>query len=88
MHIPRGKVAYALPVILAVILIGAACSGGGGSQKGHVKAGGAASLAWVGASPDFIFPLPPATNTNGYNANWRTRSGRISRTTATAHRRR
>ena len=65
MHIPHGKAAYALPVILAVILIGAACSGGGGSQKGHVKAGGAASLAWVGASPDFIFPLPPATNTNG-----------------------
>ena len=69
MRIPRGKAAFARPVILAVILIAAACSGDGGSQKGHVKAGGTASLAWVGASPDFIFPLPPATNTNGYNAN-------------------
>jgi peptide/nickel transport system substrate-binding protein len=69
MRIPRAKAAFALPVILTAILVGAACSEGGGSQKGHVKAGGTTSLAWVGASPDFIFPLPPATNTNGYNAN-------------------
>ena len=26
-------------------------------------------MAWLAATPDFIFPLPPATNTDGYNQN-------------------
>ncbi|MFJ9711610.1 peptide ABC transporter substrate-binding protein [Streptomyces sp. NPDC101234] len=56
-----------------------ACSGGGNGAiangasaaptKGPVKQGGTVTVAELGAIPDFIFPLPPATNQNGYNAN-------------------
>lgn len=57
----------------------AGCSGGGHTSiangqsatasKGPVKKGGTVTIAEVGASPDFVFPLAPATNQNGYNAN-------------------
>jgi peptide/nickel transport system substrate-binding protein len=57
----------------------AACGGGsGGSSTGNgpstapagkPKHGGTATIAEVGASPNFIFPLAPATNTDGYNVN-------------------
>jgi peptide/nickel transport system substrate-binding protein len=57
----------------------AACSGsGGGSAIGnggsaatgqHVQ-GGTATVAWPdGTAPNLIFPLAPATNTDGYNVN-------------------
>jgi peptide/nickel transport system substrate-binding protein len=64
---------------LALALIVAACTGSGsgtisngqsaGPSKAAAKPGGTATIAALGATPDFIFPLPPATNQNGYNAN-------------------
>ena len=70
-------------IALAMVAVGATgCSGGGGSSSGAisdgqsasatkapVKQGGTVTIAEVGEQPDFIFPLPPATNQNGYNAN-------------------
>jgi peptide/nickel transport system substrate-binding protein len=71
MRITRRLAATAAPITLAVVL--AACSASGGSGKpgsnGPAEHGGTVSSAWVGASPNFIFPLQPATNTNGYNEN-------------------
>jgi len=64
---------------LAVTLAVAACTGGNGGSaigngstegpKGHVQHGGTVTVAEVAASPNFIFPLAPATNLNGLNAN-------------------
>jgi peptide/nickel transport system substrate-binding protein len=65
---------------LTIAMIVAACSGssGGGAigngqnasgSKAPVKRGGTVTVAELGVSPDFIFPLAPATNQNGYNAN-------------------
>jgi len=67
MRIPRWTAAVAILVI--TVLAVAACSGGGGTSAGHGKTSGTATVAWAGASPNFIFPLAPATNTNGYNEN-------------------
>jgi peptide/nickel transport system substrate-binding protein len=59
----------------------AACSGiatssaiGNGTTStahaGQKQQGGTATMAWpAGSAPNFIFPLPPATNSDGYNAN-------------------
>ena len=54
----------------------AACSSGsgsghssGGSTAGKPTQGGTVTVAWPEAQPNFIFPFPPATNTDGYNAN-------------------
>ncbi len=59
----------------------AACSGiatssaiGSGTTStphgGQKEQGGTATMAWpAGSAPNFIFPLPPATNSDGYNAN-------------------
>ena len=55
-----------------------ACSGsspgggigsGGSGAKGHRIRGGTVTIAEVAASPNFVFPLPPATNQDGYNEN-------------------
>lgn len=66
-------------VILAAVTGLAACSGSVGNGKnlgngstvqGTRQPGGTATLAWSGGvAPNFIFPYPPATNTNGYNQN-------------------
>src|ERR1022692_4980779 len=40
----------------------------GGAAAGHVQRGGTVGVA-IGASPNFIFPLPPATNSDGWNTN-------------------
>src|SRR5215471_4586125 len=60
-------------VTLALAAATAACSGGGSNSqtapKGAPQQGGTVRVAWTGATPNFIFPLPPATNTNGYNVN-------------------
>lgn len=63
---------------LALAVTAAAC-GGGSSGKigsggtagptGHPHKGGTVTIAEVGASPNFVFPLAPATNTDGYNVN-------------------
>jgi peptide/nickel transport system substrate-binding protein len=57
----------------------AACSGAGSSTAigsgstasttGQKIEGGAATIPWVAATPNFIFPLVPATNSDGYNVN-------------------
>jgi peptide/nickel transport system substrate-binding protein len=58
----------------------AACSGGSSGSAigsgtgshaptGAKEKGGTATMAWIGAAPNFIFPLSPATNSDGYNAN-------------------
>jgi peptide/nickel transport system substrate-binding protein len=44
-------------------------NGGSAAPKGHVQRGGTVTIAEVGASPNFIFPLAPATNSDGYNVN-------------------
>jgi peptide/nickel transport system substrate-binding protein len=62
---------------LAIAALVAACGGGGtvaigsGASKGSTGKevrGGTATMAWAD-TPNFIFPLPPATNQDGYNAN-------------------
>jgi peptide/nickel transport system substrate-binding protein len=61
---------------LAVPLAVAACSGGssgavgsgGTGPQGHPTHGGTVTMAWP-ATPNFIFPLVPATNSDGYNVN-------------------
>jgi peptide/nickel transport system substrate-binding protein len=72
MRITRRLAATAAPLTLALLL--AACGGSGSNNStsganGAMEPGGTVNMAWVGASPNFIFPLPPATNPNGYNAN-------------------
>jgi len=41
---------------------------GGSAVKGKEIKGGTVTVAEVAASPNFIFPLVPSTNSNGYNA--------------------
>jgi peptide/nickel transport system substrate-binding protein len=73
MRITRRLAVMAAPLTMAVVL--AACSGSGGSgggggsaAGGPAKQGGVATEAWS-ATPNFIFPLTPATNNDGYNEN-------------------
>jgi peptide/nickel transport system substrate-binding protein len=58
---------------LSLTLAIAACSGSGGSSgggaAGQPQHGGTVTIAWNDATPNFIFPFPPATNTDGYNQN-------------------
>jgi peptide/nickel transport system substrate-binding protein len=61
---------------LAVATAVAACGGttpkvgGGSTVKGQPERGGTVTVAEPsGASPNDVFPLLPATNTNGYNVN-------------------
>jgi peptide/nickel transport system substrate-binding protein len=77
------KIRLAAAILAALTLTAgaAACSGSSGSGSGSgsgssnkgstaggVKHTGTVSLAWP-ATPDFIFPFAPATNTDGYNGN-------------------
>jgi peptide/nickel transport system substrate-binding protein len=61
---------------LALTAAVAACGGttskisGGSAVKGQQVRGGTVTVAQPsGASPNDVFPLPPATNSNGYNLN-------------------
>ena len=74
MRITRRLAAMAAPLTLVAVL--AACSSSpakpgsnNATPTGHMVHGGTINMAWVGASPNLIFPLPPATNSDGYNAN-------------------
>lgn len=61
----------------ALGLVVAACTGGsnsgtiggGSAVTGHPKHGGTVTVGWENATPNFIFPLAPATNSDGYNIN-------------------
>jgi len=70
MRIARPAAAAA---ILAFTMTAAACSGSGGGSgggaSGQPQHGGTVTVAWDDAAPNFIFPFPPATNTDGYNQN-------------------
>jgi len=67
--------AAALAAALTLTLAAAACSSSGGKGNGSGPAsgtpqrGGTVTQAWIGATPNFIFPYAPATNTDGYNTN-------------------
>jgi peptide/nickel transport system substrate-binding protein len=66
--------AAAIAAALTVSLTAAACGGtssgtSSGSASGTPKHGGTVTQAWIGATPNFIFPYAPATNTDGYNQN-------------------
>jgi peptide/nickel transport system substrate-binding protein len=74
--------AVALAAALTLTVAAAACSSSSGSGNGSGKPGSSATPAtaaashggnvtmqWVGGYPNFIFPLMPATNTDGYNVN-------------------
>jgi peptide/nickel transport system substrate-binding protein len=66
---PRAIALAALALALGV----SACSSGHGSSGpsagGKPKPGGTVTVAWADAQPNFLFPYPPATNTDGYNQN-------------------
>ncbi len=62
--------AAAIAAALAVSLMAAACSGtSSGSASDAPQPGGTVTQAWIGATPNFIFPYAPATNSDGYNQN-------------------
>jgi peptide/nickel transport system substrate-binding protein len=70
------RIRYSLAITVAALAALAACGGttskvgAGNAVKGTPEHGGTVTVAEPsGASPDDIFPLPPATNTNGYNVN-------------------
>jgi peptide/nickel transport system substrate-binding protein len=66
----RYLAAGAVLATAAIALAGCAGSSNSGASGsgGHEEHGGTVSIAW-GATPNFIFPLVPVTNTDGYNAN-------------------
>jgi peptide/nickel transport system substrate-binding protein len=71
------RLLYRIAVPVLATLAVAACSGGGstsigsggGALKGAKEQGGTVTQGWIAASPDFLFPYPPTTNTDGYNTN-------------------
>jgi peptide/nickel transport system substrate-binding protein len=71
MRLIRPAVATAVALTLAMAV--SACSSSGHSSSSSssastAKHGGTVTIAWP-ATPNFIFPLNPATNTDGYNNN-------------------
>lgn len=60
---------------VATAAVAASCSsspahiGSGSKVTGKIVRGGTVTVAAVAATPNFIFPYPPATNSDGYNAN-------------------
>ena len=65
----------ATAAVLALVPLATACAstnskiGSGSKVTGKPLPGGTVTIAEVGASPNFIFPYAPATNSNGYNVN-------------------
>jgi peptide/nickel transport system substrate-binding protein len=59
----------ALAMALAVSACSSGHSSGGSAAGGKPKQGGTVTVAWNDAQPNFVFPYPPATNTDGYNQN-------------------
>jgi peptide/nickel transport system substrate-binding protein len=65
----------AATAVLALFALVAACSGasskiGSGTKvTGNLVRGGTVTVAEIGQTPNFIFPYPPSTNSNGYNGN-------------------
>jgi peptide/nickel transport system substrate-binding protein len=64
------RLATVMAAILTLTLAAAACSSGSATApKPQAQHGGTVAVGWIGATPNFIFPLDPATNTDGYNVN-------------------
>jgi peptide/nickel transport system substrate-binding protein len=65
--------AAAWAAALIPILAAAACSGAGSGSSASTASkpeqGGSVTIAWVAATPNFIFPFAPAANSDGYNQN-------------------
>src|SRR5581483_11047844 len=59
----------AMTLTVAVAACSSTSSSSGGTPAGKAQQGGTVTVAWTNATPNFIFPFPPATNTDGYNAN-------------------
>jgi peptide/nickel transport system substrate-binding protein len=81
MRLTRRLAAAGAALMLGAAL--AACSGtgskpaiggasGSGTPAGAKEKGGTVTQAWIGSAPNDVFPLTPATNTDGYNANLET----------------
>lgn len=79
MRVIHRLAAAAAAAALAIVAAGCTGSSGGSGPIGNganaaasklpVKPGGTVTIAQLGAVPDFVFPLVPATNQNGWNAN-------------------
>jgi peptide/nickel transport system substrate-binding protein len=67
--VPAAAVALALTAAACTGASNSGTIGSGTAVTGHAKHGGTVTIAWVSATPNFIFPLAPATNTDGYNVN-------------------
>jgi peptide/nickel transport system substrate-binding protein len=68
-RLAAAAVALALTTLVSACAAGHGPTVGGGSVvKGQKLKGGTATIAEVGVAPNDIFPLTPATNSNGYNA--------------------
>jgi peptide/nickel transport system substrate-binding protein len=67
--IHRAAMAAALTLPLAAAACSSTSNGSGGSSSGKPQHGGTVTVAWTNATPNFIFPFPPAANTDGYNTN-------------------
>jgi peptide/nickel transport system substrate-binding protein len=69
----RGLAVAATAVAMATVAAGCSSApthiGKGSKVTGQLVRGGTVTVAAVGAVPNFIFPYPPATNSDGYNAN-------------------
>ncbi len=68
-RIAAAAAALALAILLAACGSTTAKIGAGSAVTGKKVPGGTVTIAEVAASPNFIFPLVPATNSNGYNEN-------------------
>ncbi len=73
MRKPRRLAAAAALLALATLVSACASTaskiGTGSKVTGKPLPGGTVTIAEVGASPNFIFPYAPATNSDGYNVN-------------------
>jgi peptide/nickel transport system substrate-binding protein len=68
--IPRVAVtAAALSLTFTIAACSGTSGGSGGSASGKPRQGGTVTEAWIAATPNFIFPYAPATNSDGYNQN-------------------
>jgi ABC-type transport system substrate-binding protein len=74
MRVIRAGAAVAAALTLAATAAACTSSSGSGvgsssSAAGTPQPGGTVTMQWVGGYPNFIFPLMPATNIDGYNVN-------------------
>jgi peptide/nickel transport system substrate-binding protein len=73
MRVIRTGAAVAAALTLAVTAAACSSSSSSGGSSAHpaatAESGGTVTMQWAGGYPNFIFPLMPATNTDGFNEN-------------------